>query len=158
MQNRAGMVIVGGLGALLLLALYNLFSIPTTSKRRPPTIDYSSFVEDVDGGKIDKVSFGGSTIVVRRKDGQLLESTLPHVQIIPGLTDRLLAKGVAVSARPSEEDVPSAISILANWLPLILFYALLYFGFARPLLAVARQIEAFVKAMREQSSRPSSPS
>ena len=84
----------------------------------------------------------------------LLESTLPHVQVIPGLTDRLLAKGVTVSARPS--DVPSAISVLANRLPPILFYAVLYFGFARPLLAVAQRIEAFVKAMQEHSSRPPS--
>jgi hypothetical protein len=35
-----------------------------------------------------------------------------------------------------------------------MFYVVLYFAFARPMLAVARQIEAFTKAMQERSSRP----
>jgi FtsH Extracellular len=153
MKKRSRMVIGGALGALLLLALFNLFSVPTTSTRRPSVIDYSSFVADVDGGKIVEVTFRGSGgIAARRKDGQLFESYVPHVQVIPALTDRLLAKGVTVSARPSDEDVPSAISILASWLPLILFNGLLYFAFARPLLAIARQVEVLVRAMQEQSS------
>jgi cell division protease FtsH len=157
MKGRAATVVLCVMVALLLLALYNLFSVPTSSRRLAPVVDYSSFIADVDGGRVEETMFrGGTGILVRRKDGQMVESYLPHVQVIPTLTDRLLAKGVTVSARPTEEDVPSAISLLASWLPLLLFYALLYLGFARPLVGLARQIEAFVKVMRDQSPRPPS--
>ena len=156
MKNRSWALIGGVLGVLLLLALFNLFSAPT-STRRPPTITYSSFVADVDVGKVDEVTFRGSGgIAVRRKDGQVLESYVPHVQVIPALTDRLLAKGVTVSARLPDDDVPSWLSLLTSWLPLILFYVLLYFALARPLLAIARQMEGFVRALQEQLSRPPS--
>jgi cell division protease FtsH len=157
MKDRPWTVIGGVLGVLLLLALLNLFSAPTSTRRPPPSIDYSSFVADVDGGKVDEVTFRGSGgIMIRRKDGQLLGSYVPHVQVIPALTDRLLAKGVTVSARPPDDDVPSWLSLLTSWLPLILFYVLLYFALARPLLAIARQMEAFVKSLQEQSPRPPS--
>jgi cell division protease FtsH len=147
------MVIGCAVAAVLLLALFNLFSVPT-SRRTPPTIDYSGFLADVDAGKVDEVNFRGSGIFVRHKDRQLFQSYVPHVQVIPVLTDRLLAKGVTISARPSDEDVPSVLSVLATWLPAILFYVVLYFALARPLLAIARQMEGFVKAMQEQPSRP----
>lgn len=157
MKGRATTVILCAVGALLLLALFNLFSVPTSSRRLAPVIDYSSFVADVDAGRVEEAIFrGGSGVLVRRKDGQMAESYVPHAQVIPALTDRLLAKGVTVSARPTEDDVSSATSLLANWLPLLLFYALLYFGFARPLVGLARQIEGFVKVMQDQSSRPPS--
>jgi ATP-dependent Zn protease len=154
MKHRIGVVIGSVAGALLLLALFNLFSTQR-STRRPPTIDYSSFIADVEANKVDAVTFRASGFAVSKKDGQLYDSYVPHVQVIPGRTDRLLAKGVKVSARPLEEDVPSVLSILVSWLPLILFYGVLYFAFARPLLAMARQVEALVKTIQEQS--PSGP-
>ena len=151
MRDRTRTVIGCAVAAVLLLALFNLFSMPT-SRRSLPTIDYSSFIADVEGGKVDEVTFRGAGMFVTHKDRQVFQSYVPHVQVIPGLTDRLLAKGVTISARPSDEDVPSVLSVLASWLPTILFYVVLYFALARPLLAIARQMEGFVKAM--QSSRP----
>jgi ATP-dependent Zn protease len=154
MKDRTRIVLGCVVGSLLLLALFNLFSVPI-STRRPPKVDYSSFVADVDGGKVEEVTFRGSGgMAVRRRDGRIFESYVPHMQVIPALADRLLAKGVTVSARPSpsDEDVPSALSLLASRLPLIVFYGLLYFAFAQPLLAIARQVEALVKTMQEHSS------
>lgn len=69
---------------------------------------------------------------------------LPHAHVIPGLTDRLLAKGVTIGAR-SDDDVPSLLSVAANWLPLLIFYRVFYVLFARPVLTLARQIEAYVR-------------
>jgi cell division protease FtsH len=100
------MVIAGVLGAVVLLALFNLFSSPSRLIRPPPLTDYSRFIADVDEGKVEQVTFRGSVVIGRLKDGQLFESAVPHVQIIPSLTDRLLAKGVAVAARlTSDEEV-----------------------------------------------------
>jgi cell division protease FtsH len=157
MRNQVWTVIGCMLGALLLLALFNLFSAPTSSMRPRPTIDYSGLLADVDAGQIDAVTFSGSRALARRKDGRDVASHLPHAQVIPALTDRLLAKGVTVSAIPADDDVPSAVSLLANWLPAILFYLLIYFAVARPVLAVARQIEALVKTMQERPTGPPAP-
>lgn len=148
---RNWLVLGGVLGALVLLALFNLFSTPTTSPRPRPLYDYSRFIADVDEGKVYRVTFRGSIIGGEFKDGRVFESSAPHAQVIPALTDRLLAKGVTIGARlPPEEDVPSLLSVAVNWAPLIIFYAVFYFVFARPVLALARQMEAYVKSTQQR--------
>jgi ATP-dependent Zn protease len=156
------LAIVGGVFALLLLlAFFNLFSTPTRPARRLPLIDYSRFITDVDEGKVYKVAFRGptgSTIAGEFKDGRPFESSVPHVQVIPSLTDRLLAKGVTIGARVSpDEDAFSLLSLASSWFPLLVCYALLYFFFARPVLALARQIEAYVRIAHSGLAGPPSP-
>jgi cell division protease FtsH len=152
---------MGGVFAVLvLLALLNLFSTPTRSPRRLPLTDYSRFITDVNEGKVYKVTFRGSTIAGELKDGRAFESSVPHIQVIPSLTDRLLAKDVTIGASvPAEDDVPSLLSVAANWFPILVFYALFYFFFARPVLVLARQIEAYVRIAHDRlPGPPSSPS
>jgi cell division protease FtsH len=156
MGNRSWAVLTSVIGGLVLLAVFNLFSTPNMSTRPRLLTDYSRFIADVEEGKIEQVIFRGSTIAGRFKDGRLFESYLPHAQLIAALTDRLLAKGVTVAARPTEEELPSLLTSLINWLPLLLFYAALYFVVARPMLALTRQMEAYVKLIKEPPSPPPS--
>jgi cell division protease FtsH len=150
MRNRFGAVLAGALGVLALLAFFNLFSAPNSPRPRPPLIDYSRFIADVDEGKVESVTFSGARIAGNFKDGGRFESYLPHAQIVPSLADRLLAKGVTVAARPPlEEEVPSLLNVLINWFPILIFFVL-WFAMARPMLALARQIEASVKAMQQR--------
>jgi cell division protease FtsH len=155
MRNRFGAVLGIVLGALILLVLFNLFSTPTISPRPRQLTDYSRFVADVDEGKVEQVTFGGSRIAGKFKDGRWFESYLPHAQVVPTLVDRLLAKGVTVAGRPpAEEEVPSLLNALINWLPFLifcaLFYFVLWFAIARPMLMLARQFEAYVKATQQR--------
>jgi len=155
MGNRSWAVITIVTVALILLALFNLFATaPRMSTRPSVLVDYSRFIADVDGGKFEEVIFRGSTIIARFKGGLVVESYAPHANLIATLTDRLLAKGVTVIARPAEEEVPSLLSVVVNWGPFLLLYVLLYYSFARPMLALARQIEAYVKLTQEPPSPP----
>ena len=45
----------------------------------------------------------------------------------PQLVERLRAKGVKFNARPSDEDMPSILSIILNWFPMLLLIAVWVF-------------------------------
>jgi len=149
---------------LAIVSVIALTSVPTSQRPRPIT-DYSRLIADVDEGKVEEVTFRGSWMFGRLKDGRVFESFVPHAQVVPALTDRLLAKGVTVAARPPPEEdpiVPSLVSALINWAPFLVVYGLFFVGLwffvARPVLAVARQLEAYIKATQQRSSgSPSSP-
>jgi cell division protease FtsH len=157
MRTRFGAVLAGVLGVLALLAIFNLFATPNISSRPPiPLTDYSRFIADVDEGRVESVTFSGARIAGKFRDGGRFQSFLPHSQIVPTLTDRLLAKGVSVAARPSlEEDVPSLSNVLNNWFPFLILFSILWFGMARPILVLARQVEAFVKITQQRPPHPS---
>jgi hypothetical protein len=83
---------------------------------------------------------------------------VPHAQVSTALTDRLLAKSVTVAAVPTDDDpsVISIFSILANWAPYLLscavFFGGLWIVMARPVLALTRQLEAYIKITEQRSS------
>ena len=83
--------------------------------------------------------------------------------MVPALTDRLMAKGVRVAARPAPEEdpaFPSLANALINWAPFIFVYTLFFIGLwflmARPMLKVVRQLEAHIKNTQQRSSEPPS--
>src|SRR5262249_61375006 len=117
---------------------------------------YSRFIEDVDNGRVEEVTFQGSKIFGRLKDGHVFETQVPHSLVLPGLTDRLLAKKVTVRVRPAEED-SSVISILAYWFAALICYAF-FFGalwlfMTRPVLALIRRLDA-TKASQSAAGPP----
>jgi cell division protease FtsH len=147
---------------LAVVLLIALTSAPTPTSPRPrPLTDYSRFIADVDEGKIEEVTFRASWISGRFKDGRVFESFGPHAQVIPALTDRLLAKGIRVAARPPPEDdppVPSLVNVLINWAPFFVVYTLFFVGLwfiiTRPVLALIRQLETYIKPTQQRSSGP----
>jgi hypothetical protein len=60
------------------------------------------------------VTFQGSKIVGRFMTGRTFGTLAPHSQLLPALTDRLLAKKVTVTARPVEDDQSYVISWIAS--------------------------------------------
>jgi cell division protease FtsH len=144
-------VLAGALGVLALVAFFNLFSTPMSPRPRPPLIDYSRFVADVDEGKVESVTISGARVAGKSKDDGRFESYLPHAEIVPTLTDRLLAKGVTVAARPpQDEEVPSLLNAFINWFPFLIFFSILWFAVARPMLVLARRIEALVETTQQR--------
>ena len=133
---------------LFVVLLFTLFSGP------PPREDnaYSEFIAALDDGKIDAVTVRGSRISSRLKDGHRLATSIPHPQILPGLTDRLLAKNVKITVADNDQ---SAAAILVNWAPFLICYALFFGGvwllMTRPLLALVRQLDAYIQAQRAAS-------
>ena len=60
------------------------------------------------------MTFQGSKIVGRFTTGRTFGTLAPHSQLLPALTDRLLAKKVTVTARPVEDDQSYVISWIAK--------------------------------------------
>ncbi|KAB2919692.1 MAG: ATP-dependent metallopeptidase FtsH/Yme1/Tma family protein [Hyphomicrobiaceae bacterium] len=112
-RNLAIWVVIG----LLLMALFNLFQNPGQG-RRGNEISYSDFLAGVESGNVSDV-----TIAKHRITGTFRDKSGQFVTIAPedpNLVERLNKKGVKITARPPEEDVPSILGVLVNWFPMLL--------------------------------------
>jgi cell division protease FtsH len=119
-RNFAIWVIIG----LLLLALFNLFQ-NTPQNRRGNDISYSELLSQVDAGNVSDVVIQGHRISGTFSDKSRTFST--YAPEDPGLVERLNKKGVKISARPSDEDVPSIFNVLVSWFPMLLLIAVWIF-------------------------------
>jgi cell division protease FtsH len=112
-RNLAIWVVIG----LLLMALFNLFQNPSTT-RRGNEISYSEFLAGIDAGNISEVVIAKHRITgLYRDKGSAFSTVSPED---PSLVERLNKKGVKITAKPPEDDVPSILGVLVNWFPMLL--------------------------------------
>jgi len=102
--------------ALLVIALYSLFQNPTT-QTSSSEINFSQLLAQVDGGSVRDVTIAGETITGHYSDGRAFRTYAPQD---PSLVNRLYDKGVSISAKPSDEGVPSFLGVLVSWFPMLL--------------------------------------
>ncbi len=112
-RNLAIWVVIG----LLLMALFNLFQNPSAS-RRGNEISYSDFLAGVEAGNVSEVTIAKHRITGSYRDKSSTFSTVAPED--PSLVEKLSKKGVKITARPPEEDVPSILGVLVNWFPMLL--------------------------------------
>ena len=112
-RNLAIWVVIG----LLLVALFNLFQGPGQG-RRGNEISYSEFLAGVESGSVSEVTIAKHRISGVFRDKSAGFSTVAPED--PGLVERLNKKGVKITARPPEDDVPSILGVLVNWFPMLL--------------------------------------
>jgi cell division protease FtsH len=111
-KNLALWIVIG----LLLVALFNLFQ--TSSNRGPQsTLAFSDFVTDVNRGQVTDVTIQGSNITGHFSDGRAFTTYSPND---PSLVNKLMDKGVRITAAPLDENVPSLFGILVSWFPMLL--------------------------------------
>ncbi len=112
-RNLAIWVVIG----LLLMALFNLFQNPGQG-RRGNEISYSEFLAGVESGSVSEVTIAKHRITgVMRDKGSTFTTIAPEdAQLI----ERLNKKGVKITARPPEDEVPSILGVLVNWFPMLL--------------------------------------
>ena len=105
-----------GIIVLLVLGLFNLFQNPdrTTAKKDLP---FSTFITEVEKGNITSVDIKGNQIEGNFSNGAKFKTYSPNY---PNLVERLTEKGVAISAGPSEDKMPSFLGILLSWFPMLL--------------------------------------
>jgi cell division protease FtsH len=109
---------------VLLAALFNLFNNPAQG-RRGTEINYSEFLNAVDAGSVSEATLAGNRIYGTMKDGGATFTT--YAPEDPGLVERLRKKDIKFKARPSDEDVPSIMSVILNWFPMLLLIAVWVF-------------------------------
>ncbi len=119
-RNFAIWVIIG----LLLIALFNMFQNPSQTKRGNE-ISYTELLAQVDAGNVSEVTIQGNRLTGQYSDkSRSFTSFAPED---PTLVERLNKKGVRISARPKDEDVPSIFNVLLSWFPMLLLIAVWIF-------------------------------
>src|SRR5262245_20167463 len=111
LRNFALWVII----VLLLLALFTVFQNP--SQRTPSTeISFSQLLNEVDQNRVKEVVIQGPEIHGTFTDTRQFQTYAPND---PTLIQRLYNKGVSITARPLQNDVPWFLQLLISWLPFI---------------------------------------
>jgi cell division protease FtsH len=118
-RNLALWVII----VLLLLALFTLFQNPQ-QRAGSSDLPFSQFLAEADGGRVRDVTIQGPELTGHFSDGRTFQTYAPP---FPGLTQRLVDKGVQVQARAPGEQVPWFVALLAQWFPVLLLIGLWIF-------------------------------
>ncbi len=98
LRNFALWVII----VLLLLALFTLFQSPN-QRATSQDISFSQLLNEVDQGRVRDVVIQGPEIHGSFTDGRSFNTYAPSD---PTLVDKLYKKGVQITARPQQNDVP----------------------------------------------------
>jgi len=102
--------------ALLLVALFNLFQNSSGRGALEP-LDFSEFMTRVERGEISSVTIQGSNITGQFADGSSFNTYAPDD---PTLVPTLKERGVGIKAIPPEDNMPTLLGILLNWVPMLL--------------------------------------
>ncbi len=95
------------------MSVFNNFG-PRQPQSSP--MEYSQFIEKVKQGQVEKVTIQGRNIHGNLKGGGKFKTYAPAD---PGLIGDLLAHGVAIDAKPQDEQ-SLLLTIFINWFPLLL--------------------------------------
>ena len=110
---------------VLLAVLFNMFNNNTAESRRGEEITYSEFLTAVDAGNVTEATISGKRITGKLGDSGVTFQT--YAAEDPGLVERLRQKNVKFKVAPRDEDVPSILSVLLNWFPMLLLIAVWIF-------------------------------
>jgi cell division protease FtsH len=102
---------------LLVLALVTLFQNPG-QRGSGGDIAYSQLLTDAENGRVTSVVISGQEISGTYTDGRTFTTYAPFD---PGFVRQLQQKGVQITARPPSDSTPWFISLLVNWLPILVF-------------------------------------
>jgi len=105
-----------GLIVLLVVGLFQLFQSPNKTMVSEK-IPFSSFLENLDDGRIVQVEIKGNEIEGILSDGTTFSTYAPND---PNLVEKLTSKGVSITASPIEDKMPSLLGVLLSWFPMLL--------------------------------------
>ena len=105
-----------GVIVLLVVGLFNLFQNPKHSKVSD-TVPFSSFLKNVEDGRVVRVEIKGNNIEGVLADGTAFKTYAPND---PNLVEKLSSKGVNITAAPQDNQMPSLWGILLSWFPMLL--------------------------------------
>jgi len=103
--------------ALLLVFLFNLFQ-NTSQRANAQTVSYTQFLQQVDQGEVKKVTVQGDGIRGELASGQTFTTTVPSND--PSLWPTLTSHHVNVSVDRPDDGMPTLMSVIVNWFPMLL--------------------------------------
>jgi len=105
-----------GVIVLLVVGLFNLFKNPKHPVASD-TVPFSSFLKNVEDGRVVRVEIKGNDIEGVLADGTAFKTYAPND---PNLVEKLASKGVNITAAPQDNQMPSLWGILLSWFPMLL--------------------------------------
>ena len=81
------------------------------------TLSFSTFLNEVDNGRVVEVQIQGSNITGVLSDSKTFSTYSPNY---PELVDKLSSSGVSINATAQEDKMPSLLGILLSWFPMLL--------------------------------------
>ena len=105
-----------GVIVLLVVGLFNLFKNPKHPVASD-TVPFSSFLKNVEDGRVVRVEIKGNDIEGVLADGTAFKTYAPND---PNLVEKLASKGVNITASPEDNQMPSLWGILLSWFPMLL--------------------------------------
>ncbi len=122
MNDMARNVVVWVVIALVLMMVFNNFGPRREAARQ---IEYSQFIEDVKGKRVEKVTVEENTIQGELVDGTKFTTYSPETDNAP-VIGLLLDHGVAIKARPPDRQ-GLLMQIFISWFPMLLLIAVWVF-------------------------------
>ncbi|HWV42184.1 ATP-dependent zinc metalloprotease FtsH [Pseudorhodoplanes sp.] len=119
LRNFALWVII----VLLVLALFTLFQ-GSPQRQASQDISFSQLLTEVDAGRVRDVVIQGQEIHGTFTDLKPFSTYAPND---PTLVQRLYGKGVTITARSPQEQVPWFVQLLVTWLPFIALFGVWIF-------------------------------
>ena len=105
--------------ALLLVFLFNLFQ-GSAQHANVKTLEYTQFLQDVSQGEIKKVTVQGDQVTGDLQNGSFVTTILSND---PAFTNALHEHNVSVTVKQPDDGMPTLVSVLINWFPMILLIA-----------------------------------
>ncbi|MBU6299244.1 MAG: ATP-dependent zinc metalloprotease FtsH [Alphaproteobacteria bacterium] len=103
--------------ALLLVLLFNLFQ-GTGQHPNASVITYTQFVQEVSQGDVKKVTVQGDQVHGELASGQQFTTTVPTND--QSLWSTMKAHNVNISIAQADDGMPTLLSVLVNWFPMLL--------------------------------------
>ena len=141
MNNLGRNIIIWLVFGAALLALFNLFQ--TSSSSTPGSqLAYSDFIAEVESQRIEEVVIEGRNLKGTAKNGRVVTSVMPEGTDVVAVLD---ANDVRIIASPEDSGMPSFLSILLSWFPMLLFIGIWVF-FMRQMQGGSRGAMGFGKS------------
>jgi cell division protease FtsH len=140
-NNLARNIIIWLIFGAALVGLFNLFQSPS-SVQQNNQLAYSDFVAEVEAQQIDEVLIDGRSLRGESKNGRVVTSVMPEGTDIVAVLDK---NDVRIVASPENTGMPSFLSILLSWFPMLLFIGIWIF-FMRQMQGGSRGAMGFGKS------------
>ena len=141
MNNLARNIIIWLIFGAALVGLFNLFQSPT-SGQQTNQLAYSDFVAEIEAQQIDEVLIDGRNLRGESKNGRVITSVMPEGTDIVVVLDK---NDVRIVASPENTGMPSFLSLLLSWFPMLLFIGIWIF-FMRQMQGGSRGAMGFGKS------------
>ena len=141
MNNLGRNIIIWLVFGAALLALFNLFQGSSTSTPGSQ-LAYSDFIAEVEGQQVVEVVIEGRNLKGTAKNGRIITSVMPEGTDVVAVLD---ANDVRIIASPEDSGMPSFLSILLSWFPMLLFIGIWVF-FMRQMQGGSRGAMGFGKS------------